>query len=353
MSLCYLSCMKTRDARKLGSSTQYELRRRAIALKKKGHTHDEIAALLEVSRAAVRKWWKLYQNGGMRALCLGKRGRRSGACRSLDKVQERQLRRMIIDKTPEQLKMPFALWTRKAVKELIEQTYGLNMPIRTIGEYLHRWGFTPQRPCKRAYDQQPEAVKQWLKQIYPSIAKRAKTEGAQIHWCDETGMSSMDNRGRGYAPQGRTPVIGVKAARFSVSMISTITNQGKLRFMVYRRGLKIATFIKFLRRLINASDQKIFLILDNLQVHRAKKVRVWAEKHDRNIELFFLPPYCPELNPDEYLNNAVKSQLRNTPSPRCHDELEGTLRRCLKRNQQLPSFISNLFNHPSVRYAAA
>lgn len=345
--------MATRDARKLGSEAQLELRRRAVALRKKGRKHGEIAELLEVSESAVRKWWSLYRRGGMRALSLGRRGRPKGSCRSLACEQERRVKRMIIDKTPEQLKMPFALWTRQAVQELLESTYGLRMPIRTVGDYLLRWGFTPQRPRKRAYEQQAAAVKQWLRETYPIIAKRAKQEGAQIHWCDETGLSSEDHRGRGYAPQGRTPVAGTQAARFSASMISALTNRGKLRFMVYRRGLKIPTFIKFLQRLIRSTDTKVFLIVDNLQVHRAKKVREWVKERHAHIELFFLPPYCPELNPDEYLNNTVKSQMRNQPAPRSQDELQGRLRSRMKSNQRRPHLIRKLFEHPSVLYAAA
>jgi transposase len=345
--------MKKRDARKLGSDAQQELRSRAIRLKKQGKTHDEIAAILEVSRGAVRKWWGLYCKGGTPALRLGRRGRAQGACRSLAPEQERSVRRMIVDKMPEQLKMPFALWTRQAVQELIERMHGVRMPVRSVGNYLLRWGFTPQRPCKRAYEQQPAAINKWLKETYPIIVKRAKQEGAQIHWCDQTGVSSEDHRGRGYSPIGHTPIAGTQAARFSISMISTVTNRGKLRFMVYRRGLKIATFIKFLRRLIQSANHKVFLVLDNLQVHRAKKVQAWAAKYKEHIALFFLPPYCPELNPDEYLNNTVKSQLRNKPAPRSQDQLQGRLSVCMKSNQHRPKLIRSLFEHPRVKYAAA
>jgi transposase len=345
--------MSTRDARKLGSDAQCELRRRAVALRQKGLKHGEIAELLDVSESAVRKWWTLYRRGGSQALRLGQRGRPSGACRSLDKEQERRVKRMIVDKTPEQLKMPFALWTRQAVQELIERTYGVKMPIRSVGNYLSRWGFTPQRPCKRAYEQQPAAIKQWLQETYPSIEKRAKQQRAQIMWCDETGISSEDNRGRGYAPQGRTPIAGTQAARFSVSMISAITNRGNLRFMVYRKGMKIPTFIKFLQRLIRSSDRKIFLIVDNLQVHHSKKVSEWVEQRNKQIELFFLPSYCPELNPDEYLNNTVKAQLRNHPAPRSQNQLQNRLHSKMKSNQRRPHLISSLFKHPRVVYAAA
>jgi transposase len=136
-------------------------------------------------------------------------------------------------------------------------------------------------------------------------------------------------------------------------MISAITNRGKLRFMVYRRALRIPLFIKFLQRLIRSTDRKVFLIVDNLQVHRAKTVREWIEKHHKHIELFFLPSYCPELNPDEYLNNTVKAQLRNHPAPRSQDQLQSRLRSRMKGNQRRPHLIRSLFEHPHVRYAAA
>jgi transposase len=345
--------MKKRDGRKIGSGAQYELRLRAISLRKKGHTQDEVANLLEVSKSAVRKWCRLHEQGGARALRLGKRGRQRGACRTLDVDMERKVKGMIVDKNPEQLKMPFALWTRQAVQELIGRECGIVMPIRSVGEYLRRWGFTPQRPRKRAYEQQPAAIKEWLRNTYPGIACRAKDEHAEIQWCDETGLSSEDHRGRGYAPQGHTPVAGTQAARFSASMISTVTNRGKLRFMVYRKGLKVPTFILFLQRLIRDADAKVFLILDNLRVHHARKVREWVEKNHEKIELFFLPPYCPEINPDEYLNNTIKAQLRRKPAPRSHEQLQQDLRNRMKSNQKKPHLIKKLFEHPAVRYAAA
>ena len=345
--------MSTRDCRKLNSETQLELRRRAIALRKKGYTHDQIADLLDVSNAAVRKWWALYRKGGLRALSLGKRGRRKGTCRTLTPDQERRVKRMIVDKVPEQMMMPFALWTRSAVRELIERESGVSMPIRTVGEYLRRWGFTPQKPKKRAYEQQPAAVQKWLKETYPGIAQRAKAEGAEIQWCDETGVSSTDHRCRGYAPQGQTPIADAQVARFSMSMISTVTNRGKLRFMIYRGGLKVPVFIKFLARLLRDADKKVFLIVDNLQVHRAKRVRDWVAPRSERIELFYLPPYCPELNPTEYLNNTVKSQLRTRPAPRSRDQLKSQLSSRMKSNQKRPEMVSSLFHHPRVKYAAA
>jgi len=260
---------------------------------------------------------------------------------------------MLVDKTPDQLKLPFALWTRKAVQEAIAQHYGVKLPIRTVGEYLHRWGFTPQKPVKRAYEQQPERVKKWLDEEYPSIALKAHEEGAEILWGDETGISSEDNRGRGYAPKGQTPVVYGPGKRFSASMISAINNQGKLQFMVYEGGLRVETFLRFLRRVIKDVKRKIFIIVDNLRVHHARKVQKWVEKHKDRIEIFFLPPYSPEHNPDEYMNQDVKAHLRKKPMPHSDRELKSGLRSYMRRLQWKTDKVAHFFDHELVRYAKA
>ena len=167
--------------------------------------------------------------------------------------------------TPDQLKMPFALWTRQAVQQLIKQQYTIAMPIRTVGEYLKRWGFTAQKPVKRAYEQNPKAVNKWLEEEYPCIAQQVKEQEGEIHWCDETGVRNDENSARGYAPKGKTPVMRLNANRKSISMISAITNQGKVRFMVYKDAMNADLFIKFMGRLIKDAGKKVFLIVDNLR----------------------------------------------------------------------------------------
>ena len=345
--------MEKRDARKLQSEAQYELRSRCIRMLRKGMKQHEVAEALEVARGTIGRWWGIYKLEGMNGLKLKKRGRRYGQKRRLDREQERSIQRMLVDKTPDQLKLPFALWTRKAVQEVITEHFGLKLPIRTVGEYLHRWGFTPQKPVKKSYEQQPERVKKWLDEEYPDIARKAREEGAEILWGDETGISSEDNRGRGYAPKGQTPVVFGPGKRFSASMISAINNQGKMRFMVYEGALRVDTFLKFLRRVIKDAGKKVFLIVDNLRVHHAIKVRKWIEKHKEKIEIFFLPPYCPEHNPDEYLNHDVKAHLRKKPMPRSGCELKSGLRSYMRRLQWKTDKIARFFDHEIVRYAKA
>jgi transposase len=321
-------------------------------MKLQGSTHEEIAANLDVSVAASRLWWRIYRDGGEDGLALGQRGRPPGTCRTLTPAQEKAVQKAIADKTPDQLKMDFALWTRPVIAQYILERYGIKLPVRTLGNYLKRWGFTPQRPKKVAYEQQPGAVRAWIDHSYPEIARRAKAENAEILWGDETGVSNQDHAGRGFAPKGKTPVARGVAKRVTTSMISAIGNRGDARFMIYKGGLKSATFIKFLTRLIKRARRKIFLIVDNLRVHKAKAVLAWVAERAERIELFHLPSYSPELNPDEYLNNTVKSKMRNLKVASTQDELRAQLTKVMKSTQQKRELIRNLFKHPKVAYAA-
>jgi len=344
--------MRHPDARSLPAPAQEEKRRLAIQLRQEGHTFAAIGDTVGVHWATVHGWWKQYQAGGLEALAARKRGRRTGAQRRLTTAQERALQRLIADKTPDQLRMPFALWTRVAIGELILKRYGVRLPVRTIGHYLKRWGFTAQKPLKRAYEQRPEEIKRWLSRDYPAILRRARWEGAEIHWGDETSLSTSDPRGRGFAPRGNTPILRVVSQRRSVSFLSAVTNQGKVRFMVLHGPLKAPTFIRFMRQLIRDTDHKVFFILDNLKVHKAAAVRNWVSKHREAIALFYLPPYAPELNPDEYLNNDLKLGVAKRAPARTKPDLTTAAKSHLRGLQRRPERVRKLFLHPKVKYAA-
>ena len=217
--------------RSLSREARHERRVQVIRLRKAGNTYDKIAALTGLSRTGVFNICKRHEALGAKALHDAIGGRKLGENRLLDPAQEALVRKLIADKTPDQLKMPYALWTRAAVAQLIEQRFGLRLQVRTMGKYLARWGFTPQKPMKKAYEQSPAAVKKWLDEDYPAIAARAKAEGAEIHWGDESGLRSDDVRGRGFAPKGQTPVVRVNNKRHNLSVISTVTNKGQMRAM--------------------------------------------------------------------------------------------------------------------------
>jgi transposase len=343
--------MSETDAKRPKQNALQTLRDQAIRLRKKGWTYVVIAEAIGVSYCAVSNWCRAYNNGGDKAIMIQKRGRSEGMKRTLTSKQEGMIQKSIRDKRPEQLKMPFALWTRKAVKQLIKLLFDIDMPIRTVGEYLKRWGYTPQKPLRRAYEQNPKAVQKWLGEEYPIIIARAKKEKAEIHWGDETGLRNDSQHGRSYSPRGKTPAMLIPAKRERINLISTITNQGKVRFMTYESTMNADMLIKFLKRLIKDADRKVFLILDNLRVHHGKIVKEWIESHKDEIELFFLPSYSPELNPDEYLNCHLKDGVHSGVPARTCSQLKTKAISHLRMLQKCPGKVRNYFKHPKIAYA--
>jgi transposase len=348
--------MDKEDARDLSPDQQHERRKQVVRLHKAGHRVMEIVKLSGLSYPTVRKAIDDYGRGGAAAIRSAPRGRNAGDGRSLSPAQEERVRRTICDKRPEQLKMDFALWTRGAVMQLIEQQCGIALSIRAVGNYLKRWGFTPQKPIKRAYEQQPEAVKAWLQQQYPAIEARAKAEAGEVHWGDETALVNTDVRGRSYAPKGQTPVTrSVGGTRQKLSMISTVNNRGKAHWMIIDGAFNHERLIEFLQALAQQGRQdgkKVFLILDNLGVHHCKPVKAWLAEHKDEIEVFYLPSYSPELNPDERLNADLKHAIATKVPVRTKAKLHAVASehmRCIARD---PARVMSYFQDPIVKYAA-
>lgn len=345
--------MKNDDARKTPGSL-YERRKQVVRLHRKGYGPMKIAELTGLSWGAVNAALKLYKQGGTSALKPKRRGRKIGTERSLSVEQEQRVQKLICEKRPEQLKMNFALWTRGAVMELISKEFGLDLSIRCVGNYLNRWGFTPQKPIKRAYEQQPKAVKKWLDEQYPEIEQRASAEGAEIHWGDETAVMNTDVRGRSYSPRGQTPETrAVYGKREKFSMISTVTNRGKCRWMIIDGAFNSDRFIDFMKLLTKGADHKIFLVLDNLRVHHSKPVKKWAEDNQEKIELFFLPSYSPELNPDERLNADLKHKITTVAPARTRKKLLEVATNHMLLIEQSAQRVINYFGDPHIRYAAS
>jgi transposase len=343
---------RDRDFRKLQPAVQAELRRRAVVMVDDGKTRQQAADAVGVSRRFVGKWVTARNEVGDVALDGGNRGRRPGEQMVLAEKDAARIRRRIIDKCPDQLKLPFALWTREAVRDLIERETEVRLSLQSVSDYLKRWGFTPQRPVKRATERSEPAIAAWLATDYPAIVKRAKRENAEIQWADETGLSNQANYGRSFAPRGMTPVVRRLAARFSQSMISSLSNRGRLRFMVYDGALNTRVFLKFLRRLVRGAKRKVFLIVDNLRVHHARIVVAWVKANEEKIELIFLPAYAPERNPDEFLNNDVKQAMGRRKAPKDKAEMKQGLTSYMRGLQKRPGKVRAFFLAPSVRYAA-
>jgi transposase len=345
--------MDKEDGRTLSAEAKIERRKQIVRLHQKGLSLDEITRLVSASRTSVYNVMQAFKADGKTALKLGKPGRKLGEKRQLLAEQELHIQRCICTKRPEQMKMEFALWSRHAVRLLIEQEFGLKLPIRTVGEYLKRWGYTPQRPIKRAYEQRPEAVKAWLDDQYPEIAKQAKAQGAEIHWIDETAVVNTEVRARGYAPKQQTPVAHVVGGtRHKLSMISAVTNQGKARWMIIEESFNADKLIEFFEALIKDTKQKVFVIMDNLRVHHSKPVKAWLAQHSEEIQAFYLPSYSPQLNPDERLNADLKQSLGSKVQHRTKEKLRKATEAHMNEIEKNPERVKSYFQDPIVKYAA-
>jgi len=341
------------NAKKLSQNEQYQIRKNIVRLLKKGHRPDEVTIMLDVSRSLVYGTKKTYDEKGIEGIKPGKRGRRHGDKRILTPERERAIMQTIVDKNPEQLKLKCCLWTRKAIHDYILREYKLDMPLSTLGCYLERWGFSVQRPVKRANKQDEARVKVWMNEEYPAIAEKAKAENAEIYWGDETALQNTANYIKGYAPVGKTPVLKVEARKLKLNMLSAISNKGKLRFTITQESVNMDILIDFMKRLVRDTGRKVLLILDNLRVHHSKKVMVWLEEHQQEIELFYLPPYSPEYNPDEYLNSELKREMSKRPIPKSEKELGSNARSVLKKTHRNPAKVKSYFNSKFTRYACA
>ena len=344
--------MNKEDGRKLSAAALEERRKTIVRMKRTGKKVVEIMEATGASYFGVYATWRRWQTKGSVALKVIPRGIKFGEQRHLSPDQETAIQKKIIDRQPNQLKLDFALWTREAVRQLIKQECGIEMPIRTVGEYLKRWGFTPQRPVKFAFERKDEAVNEWLSKTYPTISARAKSEGADIYWGDETGLRSSDVRGRGFAPRGKTPVVEATALYQNISMVSAITNKGKVQWMFVDGSVNAERFTEFLTRLVMDADRKIFLILDNLRVHHSKPVKEWIEENKKEIELFFLPAYSPDLNPDEHLNADVKQGVGSKAPVRTKENLKKAAENHMEMLKKLPDRIVRYFKDPAISYAA-
>jgi transposase len=344
--------MKHVDMRKLPAAAQEERRRQVIGLRERGLTYEAIAAQVGLSRTGVFDICKRFAAEGAKGLVSQPRGRKPDEQRLLDAAQEAAVRRLICRHPPDELGLPFALWSRAAVRTLIRQRWGVTLAVRTVGKYLARWGFTAQKPLRRAYEQNPAVVRRWLRRDYPAIVAAARRTRGLIFWGDETGLRSDDVRGRGYAPRGRPPVVRICHRRAGLSLIAAVSNRGALRWMVVDGAVNATALLRFLQRLIRDAKRKVLLILDRLQVHRAARVRDWLAEHRAKIEVFYLPAYSPELNPDEGLNADLKQAVTRAAPARSKQQLKQLTVSHMRRLSKSPSRIRSSFRHKPVRYAA-
>ena len=341
--------MKKLDGRRLDHKTREQIRMRAVQQIEAGESPEDIARALGFHRSCIYEWIAKYREGGLEAL---KTKPISGRPRKLDGKHLSKLYRIITTKDPLQLRFAFALWTRSMIRELIREEFGVRLSDVSVGRLLKKLGLSPQRPLRRAYQQDPEAVSEWREATYPKIQRLAKREGATIYFADEAQVRSDYHSGTTWAPKGQTPVVSSTGARFSVNLISAISAQGALRFMFAPGRMTAAMFIEFLKRLLKDNDRPIFVIVDGHSVHRAVKVKRFVASKKGRIQLFFLPPYSPELNPDELVWNHLKQHHIGKARIAGPDHLKRLVLNHMRSLQRLPGIVRGFFHEPHVRYAA-
>ena len=336
------------NLKKVSSEIRAYLRTRIIYFKKSGYEVKEIGKLLNVADDYVYQVLKKYRKNGNSLPTEKVRGRKVGEGRRLPQATSDEIKTSIEEHTPDYFKLPYSLWSREAIQELIKQKYGFEMPLTTITDYLKRWGMTCQRPAKRATKQNAAAVKEFQEVTFPKIVKKAKKENGIIFFGDETGICNQENYQRGFSPAGVAPVVKLPVKKEKINMISAISRQGHCEFMCYLETMSQQLLIEFLGRLIKSYDRKIFLILDNLKVHHGKIVEKWVAERKNQIELFFFPSYSPQLNPDEYLNNILKKNIHSGDLPHTEKQLENKTKNFMNCISHQPEKISNLFLHEKL-----
>lgn len=341
--------MQRQDARKLSHETLEEIRIRAVRQVQAGESPEKVIAALGFSSRCIYSWLATYRDGGWDAL---KAKRISGRPKKLTGRQLKWLYTTVTTKNPLQLQLPFALWTRPQIRVLLQRKYGVKLSLTSIGRLLAQMGLSCQKPLFRAWQQNPKLVQQWLDSEFPKIRKAAKLAGAEVFFEDESGVRSDFHAGTTWAPKGETPIIRVTGQRFSLNMISAVSPKGALRFMVVKGGVGAKVFLTFLKRLMHGYRRPIYLIVDGHPAHKAKIVKKFVESTQGKLKLFFLPPYSPELNPDELVWNDVKNNgvgRSVIAKPRdLHRVVVGRLRFL----QKSPDRIRSFFQSPDTRYAA-
>jgi len=345
--------MQKNDARTYSNETLQYIRSQIIEfLKSKQGTQGQAAELFGVSIRFVNKIWGKYKKEGTQGIELKKRGvkKHSGG---ISEEQRQEIQDKINKNTPDHYGISYFLWTSEAISILIKQVTGITYGSRHVRKLLDEWGYSSQKPIYKAYEQQTANVTKWLEEDYPEIQKQANQEDAIIMWGDETGMRSDHQAGKSYSKRGKTPVIRRTGQRFSINMISAISNRGKLSFCIIDGRVNAGIFLNFLKQLIKGSQKKVILIVDGHPMHKAILVKEWVEKNKEKIELKFLPPYSPELNPDEYLNQDIKTNMLGKSRPKDKQELIKLATDFMQERKANKKQVAKYFHAFKVKYAAA
>jgi transposase len=339
--------MMKQDGRALDHKTLEEIRIRAVQSVEAGESPEDVIRTLGFGRTVIYNWLAKYREGGIDAL---RAKAISGRPSKMTGKQLQWVYKTVTSKNPLQLRFEFALWTRAMIREMIRERFGVRLSEVSVGRMLRKLGLSPQKPLRRAYERAPELVKTWRKKQFPEIRRLAKQERATLYFSDEAGIRSDFHAGTTWARKGQTPIVPATGQRFGMSLISAISPRGDFRFMTVEGRMNAEKFIEFLKRLLHNAPRPVFLIVDRHPSHRAKKVLAFVRSTKGRLRLFFLPPYAPELNPDEHVWNHLKNHGVGKQAIRSRDQFRKIVLGHMRSLQRLPDLIRSFFRDPHLRY---
>lgn len=343
-----MKCKRSSDGRKLDHHTLQVMRQQAVKAVREGQHPSSVAAAFGVATRTVYDWLAKFADGGQAAL-LAKPVPGRPAKVSADEM--RWIAQAVKDNTPLQFKFEFGLWTLSLIRELINRRFGKSLSLASVSRIMKLLGFTAQKPLYQAWQQDAALVRQWEAETFPAIKAEAAAAGASIYFADESGIRSDYHTGTTWAPCGETPVVEVTGRRFSFNMISAVSPRGDFRFMMHEGSVTAGVFKTFLQRLMVGATKPVFVIVDGHPIHKSKLVKDYVVSLEGKLKLFYLPPYSPQLNPDEQVWAHVKREVSKR-FVQSKDNMKRLALGALRRIQKLPNLVKSFFQQPECQYAA-
>ncbi len=314
-----------------------------------GEAPSEVMKSFGLCRTSIYRWLRMYEDQGMEALV---EKIAQGPEPKLSEKQRQQVKRWILGKDPRQYGFDFGLWSRRIVRALIEEKMGIELGITAVGRLLAGLDITPQKPLRRAYERDPQAVEQWRKEAYPKLKRRAKRVGAMIFFLDEAGFQSDPPLGRTYGLKGKTPVVTTSGQRQSINVISAVNARGEFWAATYSGKLDAEAFVAFVKNFMSGRRGKVFLVVDGHPAHKANRVKELVKSMKGRLELHFLPPYAPDLNPDEFVWSYMKGNGVSKKPLKQNESMQQRVEEDLANIQQNRILVRSFFCAESVAYAA-
>ncbi len=337
------------DGRTIDHKTLEHLRQLAVRrVIEDGEAPSEVMKSLGLCRTTIYPWLRRYEKAGMEALV---EKIAQGPEPKLTEKQRQQVKRWILGKDPRQYGLNYGLWTRRIVQRLLHDKFGVELGLTAVGRLLASLEITPQKPLRRAYERDPVAVALWVAETYPQLKKRAKRLGAKIFFLDEAGFQSDPALGRTYGLKGKTPVVPTSGQRQSLNVISAVNARGEFWAATYTGKLDAEAFVVFLQNFMDGQAGRVFLVVDGHPAHKAKVVQKYVQSLGGRLELHFLPPYAPDLNPDEFVWSYMKTNGVSKKPLKQNESLQKRIEEDLNAIANNRKLVRSFFCAESVVYA--